>query len=83
MTRVCRKCNKEHRIFYLVNTKQRHLVMNCASQRIYLPYEEGLAIEVRYSRNMQLIEERYREFDKECDGARDRDQVNDAKWRNR
>src|SRR5262249_16744538 len=53
VVRSCRKCGREHPVFYFVNVKQRHLGAICGRSWIYLPYEEGLDVVVRYSKSGQ------------------------------
>ena len=57
ITRSCRKCSGEHPVFYFINIKQTHLVMICHNRLIFLPYERGLDVEIRYSRAAQRIED--------------------------
>jgi hypothetical protein len=74
MTRPCRKCRNAHPVFYMVHKNEsRHLVMICGNQWTYVPFEDGLDIEVRYSKNYQRIEAMHEELDRQCDEARDRD----------
>jgi hypothetical protein len=81
ITRLCRKCGEQHPVFYFVNAKQTHLVMICGREWTYAPYEEGLAIEVVYSKALRRVEKAHRQMDEECDGARDRDRRGDKKYR--
>lgn len=48
--RICRKCNKDHEVYYLrMKNDTLHLCMKCGNYTVFIPYEAGLKIPERKS----------------------------------
>jgi hypothetical protein len=83
MTNQCRKCGREHELFYLEDARTIHLCMKCdvvpGHRRVFLPYVSGLPVPtLKTEGRMELdaeIEERHRRLDEECDNAIARDRT--------